>query len=1080
MNSLNNGYMLPFVTCITCGTGTFSSESVTENMLEAGTATVPRGAIAAIGTATTGTHTCFNNIVSGGVYSGIFDHDLYTPGSALVHGKLQLLAGYPTGPFNYVENFLYWNNLMGDPGLELWSTIPKELVAIYDSEIAVGTNYLDVTVENTGTRPQENVWVTALMGNDDIFASGYTDAYGYVRLNINAEQAGTITLTATKHNFIPQIGSISVLQDDLFLGVFEIEIDDDNSGTSSGNSDGLINPGEEIELNVSLKNYGAVTAYSVSSTISSSSAGIQISDGSESYGTIASGSSAYSSDDFDLNISNNILGGSTLEIDVTITGNDREQWQDVIQLQVDGLNFNASGYQIQDGENNLLDPGETAELSITLQNLGTVSGNNIQAVLSTTDPGINIIDANGSYGTIAPDAEVTNLFNTYTVECSDQVIPGAQISCSILISNGSGFQQEVSFLLPVGDVTVNHPTGPDSYGYYIYDDNDAQFSAAPYYSWVEIDPDLGGNGAVMNLSDDGENGDIQNLILPFNFIFYGIRYNSITVCSNGWISPGGTEQFTFMNWQIPGALGPSPMIAPFWDDLMTSSGGQVCYYYDSAAHRFIVEWSGMRNHYDSSVETFQVILLDETYYETTTGDGEIIFQYKEINNTDQGSYPSSHGQFATVGIEDHTATRGVQYSFKNSNPVSAKPLTDSMALLMTTNASAVLAPPAADIDLSSLNFILMPDESDTQQLTISNSGEANLVYSISKDYTDSRIIDLGRDLGGPDNYGYEWFDSNEPNGPDFDWIDITTVGTELSLYDDDSEVIALPFDFEFYGDIHSTVRISSNGYLTFGDSGNDYSNNPIPDGQTPNDFIAPFWDDLKPIGGEWGTVYYYSDAANSRFIVEYYQASHWTSSTPRDPETFEVILYESGNMKFQYLITTAESDQTVGIENQTGNDGLQIAYNNGSYLQNELAIDIKTVVDWVELDPANGNIANGQQDVISVSVETAELELGEYYCDLIFTTNDPDALTVTLPLHLTLTDIYLPAPENLIISVVHDRVLLDWDDVDLADSYIIYASNDPDLPFGDWIPLLQNVTDSNTEFPLTGNLRFYKIVSIRN
>ena len=63
-------------------------------------------------------------------------------------------------------------------------------------------------------------------------------------------------------------------------------------------------------------------------------------------------------------------------------------------------------------------------------------------------------------------------------------MPGAQISCDLSITNGSGFQQDISFLLPVGDVNVNHPTGPDSYGYYFYDDSDTQFSLAPVYDFT--------------------------------------------------------------------------------------------------------------------------------------------------------------------------------------------------------------------------------------------------------------------------------------------------------------------------------------------------------------------------------------------------------------------------------------------------------------------------------------------------------------------------------------------------------------------------------------------------------------------
>ncbi len=45
---------------------------------------------------------------------------------------------------------------------------------------------------------------------------------------------------------------------------------------------------------------------------------------------------------------------------------------------------------------------------------------------------------------------------------------------------------------------------------------------------------------------------------------------------------------------------------------------------------------------------------------TPTGDGEILIQYMDFNNTSNGSYSWNqiHGDYCTVGIEDHTMTRG--------------------------------------------------------------------------------------------------------------------------------------------------------------------------------------------------------------------------------------------------------------------------------------------------------------------------------------------------------------------------------------------------------------------------------------
>ncbi|MCK4312703.1 MAG: hypothetical protein KAW88_08220, partial [Candidatus Cloacimonetes bacterium] len=238
-NSLNNGFMLPVVVTLTCGTGDFyNTTGRTEVFLNAGSPSVPKGGIAAIGTATMGTHTRYNNPISSGIYFGIFVEQTYNMGGALARGKLNLYNCFPDNPGNCIEIYSYWNNLMGDPGMEVWTGIPQEMVVTYETQVSLGTNYLQVTVEDTNNNPLENAWVTALMEDDDIFATGYTDTEGNIILPISAEIEGTAHLTVTRHNYIPHLGSFDVGISDRFVNVFEIAIDDDNLGTSSGNGDG--------------------------------------------------------------------------------------------------------------------------------------------------------------------------------------------------------------------------------------------------------------------------------------------------------------------------------------------------------------------------------------------------------------------------------------------------------------------------------------------------------------------------------------------------------------------------------------------------------------------------------------------------------------------------------------------------------------------------------------------------------------------------------------------------------------------------------------------------------------------------
>ena len=246
----------------------------------------------------------------------------------------------------------------------------------------------------------------------------------------------------------------------------------------------------------------------------------------------------------------------------------------------------------------------------------------------------------------------------------------------------------IVFNIQIGHLKVVYPLGPDDYGYYIYDSGDLGYSLAPIYEWIEIDNDFGGDGINLNLSDSGDGNNISNssaiVMLPFEFTFYGVTYDRITVNTNGWIAFGESSLESFRNYPVPGAGGPSPMLAAFWDDLKTSSNGEVYKYIGD--NYVIIEWSEMKTYNNNSSETFQVILYDNTNL-TPTGDNEILIQYKDFNNTSNGNlsgWGNTHGGYATIGIENHLSTIGLQYTFNNVYPTAAMSLSDNKAIFITT------------------------------------------------------------------------------------------------------------------------------------------------------------------------------------------------------------------------------------------------------------------------------------------------------------------------------------------------------------------------------------------------------------
>ncbi|MCF7869463.1 MAG: carboxypeptidase regulatory-like domain-containing protein, partial [Candidatus Cloacimonetes bacterium] len=678
--ALTNYKKLPFAVILTCGTGTFySGTSRSEAFIRAGTPTNPTGAIASIGTATTGTHTNFNNCVDVGIFYGIFAEGIYHPGGALNRGKVALFEHYPQNPSGHVDNFSHMNTLMGDPGVELWTGIPQQLVVNYESQLGIGANTIAVNVQDANGFNLENAWVTALMGDDDIFATGYTGADGNVVLEINALEAGTVDLTVTKHDFIPHLGSFDIGQLDRFVNIFDYQIDDDNNGTSNGNNDGVINPGETVELRVSLKNFGTTTTNNVTATMSSDDDFITISDNEETFGNISPGTAVFCSDDFDLTISASTVDGMQASIAFQIEDSSGNTWYDYLNLDIVGAYLTVTDHAFPNNTNGLLEPGETSDFTITLQNLGAISADQVYGTLMLDDNWFTMDDDEGYFGNIGAGSSAANNSNMFEITANSAIIPGNQFVGEVLLYNTAGYENTVSFTITVGQASITDPVGPDGYGYYCYDDGDVNYFNVPIYDWVEIN-NIGTN---LNLNDPGDDGDITQITnLPINFRFYGEEYTSMTVCSNGWISPGECSQASYMNSPIPGPQGPSPMIAPFWDDLKTGNG-DVYWHYDSTLNAVIIEWDHMQNDYNNDEETFQVIIYDANMYPTAYGDSEIKVQYKVINNTNPGSYPSQHGQYSSIGLEDHTGLVGLEYSFNNSYPTQAKQLQNEMAILFT-------------------------------------------------------------------------------------------------------------------------------------------------------------------------------------------------------------------------------------------------------------------------------------------------------------------------------------------------------------------------------------------------------------
>ena len=672
VNNINNANKLTFVTSIGCGVAMFDEGNCFgEVWIEKGSLTdPPKGACAFIGP-TSNTHTTYNNYIDKGIYIGMFQGSLDSPGEALLRGKLNMYEQF--GNVYYVEYHYKIYCVLGDPSMHIWKDVPEQVTVTHPNEIYVGFNQVQINVKNTSSNlPVSNARV-CISGNG-VYATGNTDGSGTIILDVEPNSAGTLNLTVTGGNVIPSEDSIMVS-----VGTENITPYGEPVVTDlDGNNDGLINPNENASITFTLKNWGTITSNNVYAILSVADSlnYVEITTDSVAFGDIAPNDTVTSSP-FKFFIQQQCPVGYVIHFQLYVAST-TSSWEYSKDEEVHGCILNFEELLVDD-EGNLhhnlrLDPGETARLTFKILNTGDDIAPNVTGLIRTNDPYITIIDSTAAFGNILPDSNAVNVTDTYTVSVSSDCPLQYNANVLLMLSTQNGlypYSRTDSITLPVAMPIASDPT-PDTYGYYAYSSYDTLWDQHPEYNWVEIKA----IGTPVGFIAPGQ--FTKTVDLPFNFKYYGKNFSQVRISSDGWIAFGSGNQVSDTNRVLPISDGINNMTAVFWDDLFGNNslaGGKLYYYSDPANHTFIVEWDTVPHHSDITIkETFEIILRDPAYYTTPTGDGEIIFQYKDVEEA--GS--------CTVGIENSTEDIGLLYLYNEIYDPTANELVNGMAIKFTT------------------------------------------------------------------------------------------------------------------------------------------------------------------------------------------------------------------------------------------------------------------------------------------------------------------------------------------------------------------------------------------------------------
>ncbi len=924
----------------------------------------------------------------------------------------------------------YWEiySIMGDPSLIPYIGIPDAQNPSYTNTLFIGSSSLDVTAA-----PYSYVSLTV---DGVIIGTQILDSNGSGSVNFPAlTTPQSVKMVISRVDYQPYIADIQVVTaDGPYLTLSDYSFND-------ANNNGLLEYGESASLNLVIENIGTATSPSGTITFSESDPYINLTSTSASVTAISSEGSININNVINFAIANNIPNNHTMNLSYVISAGG-EVYSGNLTLTGKSYEMEINAITIDDSAlgngNNVIDAGESFSIIATVENVGAA----ISPLISASIADASYITYVNSTATIAAISAGSSNQVIFSATASNTIPAGEEVTFTVTAPYLNGnleFSQDfLAALLQIGEGTVTEVHLPIEpyYGYTysqsIYTASElnlgvSQINKIAYHyngnsTWTDNIVVYMGNTTKTSFSSTSDWIALANITEVYNGTF-------TAPATAGWVEITLDTPFTYdgsSNLVIGIDENTSGYHASDDEFYCYSSGSNrsIYYYSDSINPDPASPVSGNLSGNNPNIRIFasstsaepnivlnttsldfgEVILgnsVTRDFTITNTGGASLIgtiilpdnFTFatrnseKEVVNTRTSSQnftlPAGNNQTYSIIF---TPTTELCY---NSN-IEISHNADQYSSYISLVACGIK--PTYSSETRLITKTLAPDTQDTYNYVINNVGSGDLEVLVE-------ITDADRYTGGPDAYGYTWKDSNEA-GVTYNWIDISATGTIISEGDDTSEAMTLPFTFSFYGEEYTSLNVSSNGFLSFTSTSSVYSNQTIPNSADPNAIIAPFWDDLKPYGTIWGNVYYQNFSTYS--VIQWENVSHFSSSQPTDNETFQVILYNNGDIKYQYQTVENNTSCTVGIENQAGDDGLLINYNS-DFLVDEYALLISAggvSPNWLSLTNDNLLIPEGSSETITLNFDANGLELGTYNKNLYLITNDPDHEEFTIPVTL--------------------------------------------------------------------------------
>jgi len=914
-----------------------------------------------------------------GAYDGLFhDHgeDIslhYITNDAIIFAGNMAVSEAGGSETYYWEIYM----LMGDPSVMTYLGEPEPNNVSYADAVMMTAPFISVTA-----RPGSYVGVSM---EGVLYGAGYVGTSGNVEVQLITQfpQPGTADIVISAQNYIPHISTITVTAPEGCYVVFDSCAVND----AAGNNDGMIDFGEDIMLDMQLANVGPDVANNVTAILTSDDDYVAISDGDQTFGTIQGDFGTVTIEDaFAFEVELDIPDGHLITFDLEITDG-TDTWISHFNLSVHAPMINFTDVMINDDSGNgngIFEAGETIDVVVTVANNGSSMATDVTAQISSSDEYIAIDDADATYGDIGGGESSSNLSNAYVVTAEADYPPGHSVVFDLTLTSANGYSNDFQFII----------RAMESFEY-----NDGNYTGNASWQWgaPTSGPGSAFNGDnvwATNLGGEYSNGADDELITPaFSITSTQASYSFYQWYDfeSGW--DGGNVQVSLdggASWSVITPLSGYP------DADVTGLDNEPGF-------------SGPGGAWD------QVEFDLSSYYDETI---KLKFRFGSDGSvTREGWYID--GVVLTGGINWGSMSPSMTHS-PSSFEVSLDPgQSQTFDLNIANGGPGILEFTASTLTDDLLSLDEVDDNIFVEDAQVEKYKENGLSYYnyIGEKFEsqDGNNGGLVTDVGGPDGFGYRWTDSNENGGPEFSWVDITSIGTPIDGLGDDTNVgpFDFGFDFPFYENTFTAFNFCTNGFATFTSSVTDYSNETIPTGDEPFNLLAVFWDDQD--FGDGGSAYYYTNGTDS-VVISWIDVAHYSEG---GPYTYQIILLGDGTIVYQYeLVNEPSNSNTIGIQNGDGSDGLQVVFET-PYIQSGMAVQFNYPAFWLTVSPSGGVLYPDEDTDVSVTFDASEVGEGTYTGSVVLMTNDPVNDYVEIPCVLHVGPVGIDDNDTPIPQVFH-------------------------------------------------------------